>query len=685
MMKFSDGYWRADPGLQSLFALQAREVAEHDDGFTVFAPVRPVAHLRNTLNNPVIWVTLWSPFPDAIGVRIVHHGGGVPHSPSFDLASDPEWKPAIDRSDDEIVLRAGSLSAHVSLAGPWQLEFRRDGEVLTASGHRSIATATNQSGDAYTYQRLMLPEGDLVYGLGERSTPLVRNGQSIDTWNDDGGPSSWHSYKAIPFFLTDRGWGVFVDSPGKVSYEICSEFTSQVQFAVPGQRLEYVLFARDTPKQVLSLYTRLTGRPSMPPPWSFGLWLSTSFVTDYDHTTMAEMVDAMAAREMPVGVAHFDSFWMREFRWCDFEWDPRRFPDPQRMLADLHAKGTKVCVWINPYVAERSSLFAEAAAAGFLLRRPNGDVWQTDTWQAGMGIVDFTNPDARTWYAGKLKDLCAMGVDCFKTDFGERIPLDVVFHDGSDPALAHNYYSYLYNRTVTEAIEAVHGAGEAVVFARSATVGGQCFPVHWGGDPEPTFQGMAETLRQGLSLGLSGFGFWSHDIGGFEGSPSPTVFTRWAAFGLLSSHSRLHGSTTYRVPWEFGEDAARAFKRFYDLRQRLLPYLQATAREAVQHGWPVLRAMVLEFPDDPTCRSLDRQYMLGPDLLVAPVMREDGAVTFYLPDGDWTDLLSGRTVHGGRWHTQCHELDSIPVLLRPGAVLPMASAPGHGSRANQRG
>ncbi|MCW5951380.1 MAG: alpha-xylosidase, partial [Propionibacteriaceae bacterium] len=466
-MKFSDGYWRPAPGFDSLFALEAGEVVELDGGFTVHAPIRPVEHLRNTLNNPVIAVTLWSPFPDAIGVKIVHHGGTVRRPPAFELTVDPGWRPSVHRTADEVSLRAGDLSAHLRLNSPWHLEFRRRGELVTASGHRSIATATARDGDAHTYQRLLLPDGDLVYGLGERSTALVRNGQSIDTWNDDGGPSSWHSYKAIPFFLTDHSWGVFVDSPGRVSYEVGSEFTSQVQFSVPGQRLEYVVLAGDTPKDVLSRYTRLTGRPVVPPAWSFGLWLSTSFVTDHDQTTMARFVDEMAARDMPVGVVHFDSFWMREFRWCDFEWDPARFPDPPSMLAALHAKGARVCVWINPYIAERSALFNEAAEAGYLLRRPNGDVWQQDTWQAGMGIVDFTNPHARDWYAGKLRALCASGIDCFKTDFGERIPLDVVFHDGSDPALAHNYYSYLYNRTVVEAIEAVHGSGEGVVFARS--------------------------------------------------------------------------------------------------------------------------------------------------------------------------------------------------------------------------
>ena len=231
---------------------------------------------------------------------------------------------------------------------------------------------------------------------------------------------------------------------------------------------------------------------------------------------------------------------MRPFRWCDFEWDPATFPDPRGMLARLRACGLKVCVWINPYVAQQSALFAEGKEKGYLLRRPDGRVWQWDRWQPGMAIVDFTNPEACRWWTGHLRRLLDMGVDCFKTDFGERIPTDVVWFDGSDPQKMHNYYTQLYNQTVFRLLEARLGKGEAAVFARSATAGGQQFPVHWGGDSTATFESMAESLRGGLSLGLSGFGFWSHDMGGFEQTASADVYKRWCAFGLLSSHSRLH-------------------------------------------------------------------------------------------------------------------------------------------------
>jgi alpha-D-xyloside xylohydrolase len=305
--------------------------------------------------------------------------------------------------------------------------------------------------------------------------------------------------------------------------------------------------------------------------------LTTSFTTDYDEATVTHFVDGMAERDIPLHVFHFDCFWMKEFHWCNFEWDARVFPDPKGMLERLREKGLKICVWINPYIAQRSALFDEGMEHGYLLKRPDGSVWQWDRWQSGMGLVDFTNPDAGAWYADKLRALVEMGVDTFKTDFGERIPTDVVYHDGSDPVRMHNYYPQLYNRCVFEVLEEMLGKGQACVFARSATTGGQQYPVHWGGDSTATFESMAESLRGGLSLCTSGFGFWSHDIGGFEQTASADVYKRWCAFGLLSSHSRLHGASSYRVPWLFDEAgqpgpmASDVLRFFTKLKCRLMP------------------------------------------------------------------------------------------------------------------
>jgi len=360
---------------------------------------------------------------------------------------------------------------------------------------------------------------------------------------------------------------------------------------------------------------------------------------------------------------------MKGFNWCDFTWDKETFPDPAGMLSRIKAKGIKICVWINPYIAQRSVLFAEGKKGGYFIKNRDGSIFQTDLWQAGMAIVDFTNPGAVKWYIGHLERLMDMGVDCFKTDFGERIPQDAVFHDGGDPGRHHNFYPYLYNKAVFELLERKRGKGEAVLFARSATTGGQKFPLHWGGDCESTFEAMAETLRGGLSLSLSGFGFWSHDIGGFEGTPNAALFKRWLAFGLLSSHSRLHGSNSYRVPWSVDEESAEVCRFFTEVKARLLPYILKASREAHEKGIPVLRAMMLEFPDDPACQYLDRQYMLGGDLLVAPVFNEDNSVTYYLPEGNWKQYLTGGTEKGGRWITEKHGFMSMPIWAKADAKL----------------
>ena len=310
---------------------------------------------------------------------------------------------------------------------------------------------------------------------------------------------------------------------------------------------------------------------------------------------------------------------------------------------------------------------------GYLLKRPNGDVWQWDLWQAGMGIVDFTNPGAWRWYQDKLRNLLDMGVDCFKTDFGERIPTDCVYYDGSDPELMHNYYTYLYNKCVFELLEEYKGKNEACLFARSATAGGQKFPVHWGGDCSSNYLSMSESLRAGLSLTCSGFGFWSHDISGFEGTAPADVYKRWAAFGLLSTHSRLHGSGSYRVPWLFDEESVDVVRKFTKLKCALMPYLYTKAAEAHGTGVPMMRALVLEFPQDIACGELDRQYMLGESLMVAPVFTKSGDVDYYLPEGVWTNLLTGERKEGGRWVREVHDFKSLPLMVRENSIVPIGS------------
>ncbi|MER5268533.1 alpha-xylosidase [Actinosynnema sp. NPDC002837] len=671
-MKFSDGYWLLRPGVEAAHPVEMRDVATGNGEVVVHATTRPIRHRGDMLKGPVVTLGLTSPMADVIGVRITHFSGEEPKGPAFSPASDGAHEAKVVEDDAGVVMTAGALSVRVRRGEEWRVDFTAEGRPLTSSGAKGIGFMT-VDGTHHVREQLVMGVGDTVYGLGERFGPLVKNGQTVDIWNADGGTSSEQAYKNVPFYLTNAGYGIFVNHPGHVSFEVGSEAVSKVQFSVEGQSLEYFLIYGPTPREILRKYTALTGRPALPPAWSFGLWLSTSFTTDYDEETVSGFIDGMLQRDLPMSVFHFDCFWMREFHWCDFEWDPRTFPDPVGMLERLRARGLRISVWINPYIAQRSPLFAEGKANGYLLRRPNGDVWQWDLWQPGMALVDFTNPAARAWYSAKLDALLAQGVDCFKTDFGERVPTDVVYHDGSDPERMHNYYTHLYNQTVFDVLRKRRGEGEAVVFARSATAGSQQFPVHWGGDCEATYESMAESLRGGLSLGLSGFGYWSHDIGGFEGTPSAALFKRWIAFGLLSSHSRLHGSASYRVPWLFDEESVDVLRHFTKLKLRLMPYLHGAARQASAEGVPVMRAMVVEFPDDPGCTHLERQYMLGDDLLVAPVFSDEGDVSYYVPEGTWTHLSTGETVQGPRWVRDRCDFLTAPVLVRPNTILPVGA------------
>jgi alpha-D-xyloside xylohydrolase len=673
-MKFTDGYWMMRDGVHAFHPVEVLDVDAGEDSLVVYAPTKHIRH-RDDLqkSGPVVTLSFVAPMRDVIAVRITHFAGEAPKTPRFQLLGDEMPGARVSSGDESAVLTSGALSAHVRRRGEWRLEFRAGGRLLTASGTGAAALITTDDGRHFVREQLGLAADHYVYGLGERFGPLAKNGQTVDIWNADAGTATEQAYKNIPFFLTNAGYGIFVNHPGHVSFEIASEAVSAAQFSVEGQSLEYLIIYGPSPKDILGKYTAITGRPARLPAWSFGLWLSTSFTTSYDEATVTSFIDGMAERDLPLSAFHFDSFWMRAFNWCDFEWDPRVFPDPRGMLDRLKARGLRICVWINPYIAQRSPVFGECQARGYLLKRPGGDVWQWDRWQPGMAVVDFTNPEAREWYASKLDALLGMGVDCFKSDFGERIPLDVQYFDGSDPERMHNYYTYLYNQTVFELLRKRRGEGEAVVFARSATAGSQQFPVHWGGDCETTFEAMGQVLRGGLSLGMSGFGYWSHDIGGFEGTPDAAVFKRWIAFGLLSSHSRLHGNASYRVPWLFDDEAVDVLRLFTKLKARLAPYLQEAARQAYTQGVPMMRAMVLEFPTDPSCTHLERQYMLGGDLLVAPVLSADGDVSYYVPEGTWTHFLTGDAVKGPGWVRERHGFMSVPLLARPGSVIPVGA------------
>ena len=678
-MKFSNGCWLQKEGCSCFAPQEVYFTTIEENKVTLLAPTLHITQRGDVLGGVNLTLEITSPAPDIFRVRTYHYKGAVLDTPSFELNLNQALPLQVEDSDEEIKITSGGMSLLITKKN-WSMTYLRGDEVITRSAGRDLALmktdwkglAYDKGDDQETYirQMLSLSVGELVYGMGERFTPFVKNGQSVDIWNADGGTSTEQSYKNIPFYITNKGYGVLVNHPEMVSFEVGTEMVTRTEFSVKGSYLDYFLINGPTMKDVLVRYTDLTGKPSLPAPWTFGLWLSTSFTTSYDEETVMSFVNGMLDRGIPLRTFHFDCFWMKEFHWSDFVWDSRVFPDPEGMLRRIKAKGLNICVWINPYIGQESVLFDEGMEKGYFIRRTNGQVWQWDMWQGGMAIVDFTNPAAYKWFQDKLEVLLDMGVDCFKTDFGERIPTEnVTYFDGSDPDKMHNLYTYLYNKCVYELLERKRGKGEAVLFARSATVGGQKFPVHWGGDCWSDYESMEESLRGGLSLMMSGFGFWAHDIGGFENTSTADVYKRWVAFGLLSSHSRLHGSSSYRVPWVYDEEAVDVVRFFTRLKAKLMPYLYKTAIDTSRTGIPTMRSMVMEFTEDKTCHYVDKQYMLGDNLLVAPIFNDQSLAEYYLPKGTWTNFFTGEEKEGAGWVRETHSYLSIPLMVKENSIV----------------
>lgn len=695
-MKVADGFWLSKKGYEVNYASQAYKVETTENAIKVLATPYTVMNRGMTLGGPNLEITYSSTCENTIKVHIDHYRGGLDNIPRFELNEDPNFKPVINRSEDSVELISGDTKVVIRIADDWDVQFYYKDRHLTGGAWRSTSIIHENQFHAnarmelqeddqdfnypqdpnrtYIREQLKTDIGECIYGFGEKFTPFVKNGQVVEIWNSDGGTCSDQSYKNIPFYISSKSYGVFVNSSDKVSFEVNSDTVSKVTFTQPGEELEYFIIGGENLEDVLKHYTDLTGKPSLPPAYTFGLWLSTSFTTSYDEETVTSFIDGMKDRKIPLQVFHFDCFWMKEYEWCNFEWDKDMFPDPEGLLKRLHDRGLEICVWINSYVGQQSKLFDIGKEKGYFIKNLDGSVYQSDMWQPGMAIVDFTNPEACEWFKGLLKKLFDMGVNNIKTDFGERIPTKVKYFNGKDPIKMHNYYTYLYNKCVFEALEEYYGKDKACLFARSATVGGQKFPVHWGGDCYAEYSAMSETLRGGLSLCSSGFGFFSHDMGGFEATAPADVYKRWCAFGLLSTHSRLHGSTSYRVPWVYDEDgdteACDVLRHYTVLKGRLMPYLWAQANKTHTEGVPMMRSMIIAFSDDTACKYLDQQYMLGDNLCIVPVMNEEGIAEFYVPDnGTWTDIQSGETYEGGKYYTRKCDYFQTPILARPNSIV----------------
>lgn len=663
------------PGEQGLSALHRAEVLGTDEaGVTLKA---------TTSDGGSLAVRITAAAEGVIRVRLSEDPLARGRSArALPLVHPQPYRADVRLDDDRVRVDAGAVVAELRL-DPWHLRFvdpvgtelvsqsrgEQDisGRLRTLPFGRSLVDGTV----AAYHESFVAPGDERFVGLGEKFTPLDKRGQRALMWNFDAfGSESDRSHKNVPLYLSSRGYGVLVDSGMPVEFDICQSTHSCVQILVPDDLIDYYVLAGPTPVEILDRYDRLTSRPTLPPKWAFGTWISSGFVKDSQQRVL-DRASRIRDRGIPCDVLHLDCYWQVAGAWSDLRWDAEQFPDPTGMLATLAEQNFKVSLWMNPYVMTGSPRYADAAEAGYFLRRRDGSVYVADTWHGSHpagGIVDFTNPAAVDWFASLLRPLLEQGVSVFKTDFAEGVPADAVAYNGMTGVELHNVYTLLFNDVVSAVTRQV--AGHGTVWARSSYLGGQRHSAQWSGDVNATYPAMASTLRGGLSHGLSGVPFWSHDSGGFHGTPTPDLYVRWAQFGALSPLVRLHG-TTSRLPWDFPADAERAVVDALRLRYRLMPYLYSAAAVAARTGAPMIRALLVDSPDDPAAWTAELEYRLGPDLLVAPIVTPEGRRHVYLTEGDWVDFWTGE-VHAGGRHLRVHRpLGQIPLFVRYGALIPV--------------
>jgi alpha-D-xyloside xylohydrolase len=589
----------------------------------------------------------------------------------------------------EVRVAAGDLVAVIS-PEPWSLRFDDGaGRTLLAQQHDDV----DVSGAPWSlpFGGTVLADGELAYhvsfearpdeqfyGLGERFGTFGQRGTRSVAWIEDAlGVSGPHVYKAVPYFWSTRGYGLFVNSGAPVEIDLAATSHSTVSVVVPDEMLEFYVVRAAGPEDALAPLRALTGDVPLPPRWAFGTWVSSSFQPDTQESLL-ERARQIRRDGFPADVLHVDPFWQRPGCWSDLAWDRDTFPDPRAMAAELRELGFRLCLWINPYISVDSPRFAEASQAGYFLRRPGGSTWTGSVWGQDRGlpdmaIVDFTNPAAVRWWQGHLTGLLEDGAAVFKTDFAEAVPPGTVAWNGASGLDLHNVYTLLYNDAAAEVTEQVHGY--RLVWGRSSYLGGQRHAAQWGGDPASTYGGMGSTLRGGLSYAIGGGTFWSHDVGGFYGSPPSDLFLRWAWFGALSPLNRYHGNTS-RLPWDQAAGVYPATRQIVATRYRLLPYLYSAAAQAVRQHRTWLRPMVAACPGDRAARDADGQYLIGTDLLAAPVTAADGEQDVYLPAGTWIDYATRARYDGGRWQRLTRPPEQAPLFVRHGALLPVdTSAP----------
>ena len=557
---------------------------------------------------------------------------------------------------------------------PWQIEFfDEDGKALTRTQTLgdpasfapyvpfSFIRRASDLGRS-TAAAFELAHGEKIYGVGESFTRLDKRGQKMILYLRDAmGAQNERMYKPVPFFLSSRGYGMFVHTSTPVTFDFGHDFDAHTTLYTGDEVLDLFIFIGE-PKEVVSEYTAVSGRSPVPPLWSFGFWMSR--ITYKSEAEVREVARRLREHRIPTDVIHLDTGWFEVDWQSDYEFSTSRFEDPAGMIEDLRDEGFHISLWQLPYFTTKNRLWDEIVRNGYHVANEGGNLPYEDA------ILDFSDPDAVEWYKLKLRQLLELGVSVIKADFGEDAPLPGLYESGRTGWYEHNLYPVRYNDVVFDLTEEVTGDG--VIWGRSAWAGSQRYPVHWGGDAENTNQAMAATLRAGLSMGLSGFTYWSHDIGGFVQRPTDDLYRRWAPFGALTSHTRAHGAPP-REPWEYGEDVERDFRRAIELKYTLMPYIYAQARDASAKGHPLMRTLFFDYPADPTSWFIEDEYLFGTDMLVAPLFDSSTTRNVYVPPGEWVDYQTGTSYEGARWHEITAGELPIILLARSGAAIPHAA------------
>lgn len=524
----------------------------------------------------------------------------------------------------------------------------------------------NNTGKRYACEAVCSYTYESVYGLGENFSGSDRRGRHFDLWNTNAlGVNTERGYKYIPFYYSTIGYGLYFNTSAPIRCDMGESLSKANSFMIEDTGLDMFIILAKELKEVIPRYFKLTGNPSVPPKWTFGLWISKiSYRTREEVETVAKK---MREHQIPCDVIHIDTDWFAENWVCDWKFDKTRFPKPEEMTKNLHKQGYKISLWQLPYIERgnySTEVYDEGVREGYFAEKPNGDM------QFPHGLIDFSNPEAVVWYKEKLiKPLLRQGIDVIKVDFGESAP-DFFKYAGAKSEEMHNLYALLYNKAVYEAMEEELGKEKAVIWARSAWAGSQKYPVHWGGDAGTDFASLENSMKGCLNASVSGIPFWSSDLGGFWFDSNPVLYIRWFQFGMFCSHARLHGFYS-REPWDFGEEAVNIVRKYAQFRYRLIPYIYNEALKVGKKQTLMHRPLVYEYPEDFFARTIDTEYLFGENILVAPVLNEEGRVQVYLPEGSWTDYFTEEKIQGPCTFEKTEKLEEMPVYIRENALIPM--------------